>query len=300
VVGLNVYDMYEGEEVEQIKRALKGEELSYQTVYSDNLFFAVSYTPVFDDNEQFKYSIGVAMDITELKKAENQLRASNKELRNFTYVASHNLREPVSNIIGLIKLYNKENPSDEFNQIILENLEKSGQQLDKIVKDLHQIISVKKKEELPRKYIELQTKLDTITESIAQKIKDNKAEIHCDFTQAAVIQSFESYIDSIFQNLLTNAIKYKSPKRAPIIHISSKEAANFIQVDFKDNGLGIDLEKNRHQLFGLYTRFHKHVKGTGLGLYLVKNQMEALGGKIEVTSAINEGTTFHLYFPKIT
>jgi signal transduction histidine kinase len=98
--------------------------------------------------------------------------------------------------------------------------------------------------------------------------------------------------------MLTNAIKYKHPKRGPVICIKSFIVDEYICVSFADNGIGMDLAQNKGKLFGLYKRFHFHVEGKGLGLHLVKTQVDALHGKIEVESQPGEGTTFKIYLPR--
>jgi signal transduction histidine kinase len=111
------------------------------------------------------------------------------------------------------------------------------------------------------------------------------------------VVSVRSYVQSILFNLLTNAIKYRSPHRPLEIEVFSYQEGNFICLGVQDNGLGIDLEKYQDKLFGMYKRFHQHIDGKGLGLHLVKTQIEALGGSIAVESAKGEGTTFKVMFP---
>ncbi|PZR30514.1 MAG: two-component sensor histidine kinase, partial [Azospira oryzae] len=105
-------------------------------------------------------------------------------------------------------------------------------------------------------------------------------------------------VNSILYNLISNAIRYRSIERTPVVKVSSHEDGEYYFIDVEDNGLGIDLNQNKDNLFKLYKRFHFHVEGKGLGLYLVKTQIESLGGQIEVTSKVNEGTTFKVVLPQ--
>ena len=106
------------------------------------------------------------------------------------------------------------------------------------------------------------------------------------------------YVESILYNLISNAIKYRDPERSPHIAIKTTHENEFVCLAVMDNGLGIDLKKYKQNIFSLYKRFHLHVEGKGLGLYLVKTQIEALGGRVEVRSEPNEGTTFQIYFKR--
>ncbi len=230
------------------------------------------------------------------QKASIQLQNSNQELQQFAYITAHNLREPVANIIGLIALYDKTNPANSFNATIVDSIIESGKNIDGVVRDLHQIISIKKKINAPKETIDIQEVFENICQRIDKKIKESQATINAHFHQPSTIVGIRSYADSIVQNLLTNAIKYRSPDRLPEIQITTQKIDDYLCLSIQDNGLGIDLNKNKNKLFGLYRRFHSHVEGTGLGLYLVKTQIESMEGKITVDSTVDVGSTFKAYF----
>ncbi len=113
-----------------------------------------------------------------------------------------------------------------------------------------------------------------------------------------MLNLIHSYLDSILLNLLTNAIKYKSPERKPIVRARTTFEDDQLKLYFSDNGLGIDLERYGDRIFGLYQRFHEHADSKGLGLYIVNSQVRAMGGTIEVESEVNKGTTFIITFKK--
>ena len=113
-----------------------------------------------------------------------------------------------------------------------------------------------------------------------------------------MIRVIPAYLDSIVLNLFTNSLKYSSPKRRPLIEITAEKRENTISVSFKDNGLGIDLTRNRDKLFGMYKTFHRNKDAKGIGLFITKNQIEAMNGKIEVESTVDIGSTFKIYFGK--
>jgi signal transduction histidine kinase len=129
-----------------------------------------------------------------------------------------------------------------------------------------------------------------------REITSTHASITTDFEQAESIRTVKPYFESILYNLVSNAIKYRHPDRKPIIHIKMEKFENEICLNVSDNGLGIDLPAHRDKLFTLYSRFHIHLEGKGMGLYLVKTQITALGGRIEIESSVNKGSTFKVYF----
>jgi len=124
---------------------------------------------------------------------------------------------------------------------------------------------------------------------------ETNAEVIADFSRVSSIQSIRPYLDSILVNLISNSIKYRHPHRSPVIKLKTELAGDFIKLTVEDNGLGIDLALCRDKLFTLYSRFHNHVEGKGLGLYLVKTQITAMGGTIDVESELNKSLTFHIY-----
>jgi signal transduction histidine kinase len=141
--------------------------------------------------------------------------------------------------------------------------------------------------------------LDKIRVTLAEDIQLTKANILADFSKAERVTTIPSYMESILYNLISNAIKYRHPGRRPTISIQSQDRGEFVQIDISDNGLGIDVETNKENLFSLYKRFHFHVEGRGLGLYLVKSQLAAMGGKIELRSKEGEGTAFSIWIKNI-
>ena len=132
--------------------------------------------------------------------------------------------------------------------------------------------------------------------SIGNIIKMENVMILADFHEANEIIAIKSYVYSIFYNLISNSIKYRRKDVQPVIIITSKMHERELELVFKDNGLGIDLDKRGDQVFGLYKRFHTFVEGKGMGLYLVKTQVETLGGVIGVKSEVNKGTEFIISF----
>jgi signal transduction histidine kinase len=137
--------------------------------------------------------------------------------------------------------------------------------------------------------------LQKVLTTLESEINETKTKVISDFSKLNDVTSLYPYMESIFYNLLSNAIKYRHPDRSPVIRVRSEVVDGYGLITFEDNGLGIDVEKYKDSLFNLYKRFHFHTEGKGMGLYLVKTQLTALGGKIEVKSKIDEGTRFNIY-----
>jgi signal transduction histidine kinase len=132
--------------------------------------------------------------------------------------------------------------------------------------------------------------------SLSNSIDKHRVRILSDFSEVDEIYSLRIYMYSIFYNLIGNSIKYGKPNVPPLIEIKSRKENGKIILTFKDNGLGIDMKTNGDKIFGLYRRFHSHVEGKGMGLFMVKTQVESLGGRITVASEVNKGTEFTLVF----
>ena len=138
--------------------------------------------------------------------------------------------------------------------------------------------------------------LNKTKDILTGQIMKNEAVITSDFSEMAKIKYDTIYLESIFLNLVGNSLKYRSNERIPEIFIKSEVIKGKVRLIFKDNGLGIDLEKHGHKLFGLNKVFHRHPEAKGVGLFMVKTQVEALNGTIYATSEVNKGTTFTINF----
>ena len=236
-------------------------------------------------------------DITERIKISNDLIKHNQALQQFTYIISHNLRAPVANIIGLVNAIHSKEISMEDEHKMIAHLLTSAKKLDEIIKDLNQILQVKQDISIGQKEkISFADIMVDIQISMGTLIEKEEALLVVNFSEVQEMLSIKSYLFSIFLNLITNSIKYRLSNIKPIIQITSKKMGHSIALVFTDNGLGFNLEKQKDQIFGLYKRFHLHTEGRGMGLYMVKTQVEMLGGKVYVESRLNQGATFTLEF----
>ncbi|MDT0649613.1 sensor histidine kinase [Autumnicola edwardsiae] len=170
--------------------------------------------------------------------------------------------------------------------------------LDQVINDLNHILQVKVDLNAKKENVNLQSLVNSIEASIQDLIKSEQVQIITEFCVPEV-KTIQSYFYSIFYNLIANSIKNRRPNLAPEIKITSEKKDNRLMLTFMDNGLGIDLSTKKDQVFGLYKHFHRHVKGKGMGLFMVKTQVEMLGGKIKIESEINKGTIFEIEFDEI-
>jgi signal transduction histidine kinase len=219
----------------------------------------------------------------------------NSELEQFSYTVSHNLRGPVASLLGLISIYRLSLTSDERDNI-LKLLEQSALSLETIIRDLNKIIDIRHDKFTTFEEVSFDTELTLIKQSLESFLQENEVTIKSDF-ECKKITSTKAYINSILYNLISNGIQYRSPNRKPVITLITRNHSDRIRIEVSDNGLGMDLNRFGNDVFKLYKRFHTHIQGKGLGLYLVKQQVEKLNGDIKVESTPDQGTTFKISFP---
>ncbi len=234
----------------------------------------------------------------EVAKRTKELVEYNHQLEQFAFITAHNLRAPVARILGLGQLLGLAKGNSEDKDEIYPKLVNTAKEIDGVVKDLNTILELKKNNESYITNIDLAAVISMIKVNLEREIEATQTSITTDFTQVGSLLTVKPYLDSILYNLVSNAIKYRHPERKPVIHIKTTKSENEICLSVADNGLGIDMAHSQTKLFTLYSRFHDHVEGKGMGLYLVKTQLIAMGGRVEVESEVGKGTTFKAYFKK--
>lgn len=234
----------------------------------------------------------------QLTETNKELIRHNNELHQFSYTVSHNLRGPVASLTGLLSLFDQSN-LNKTNVEIFSHLRDSVNTLDGTIKDLGNIIDIRNDITRIRQKLSLKAEVEDVAKLLKNDIKEKNITLNLDFNTHPFIYSVRPMLRSILYNLISNGIKYRSPERTPVIHITSSSNDQWVKIVVEDNGLGIDMEAFGSKLFGLYKRFHAHTEGRGLGLFLVKLQVEALEGTIEVESTLHMGTTFTICFPKL-
>lgn len=240
-------------------------------------------------------------NITERKSGEierakmvSDILKRNNDLEQFSYIISHNLRAPVANIIGLAEELRRDQIAQGENNLIMDYLITSTKKLDAVIIDLNAILQVKREIIENKVNVNLPLLLEEVLTYLPKLIREHQVTFMIDFSAGEELLTLKSFMHSIFYNLISNSIKYRQSALNPVIRIKTERLGNKFILIFTDNGIGIDLVKNNGQVFGLYKRFHSHVDGKGMGLFMVKTQIEALGGSIMIESEVNHGTQFRL------
>ena len=279
---------------EEIKSQSEELVLSQESILEANLEIERQKKELEEKNNLLEASLGEKN--FDLFQTNQQLIKQNSELQQFSFTVSHNLRAPVASMKGLIQLHHLAK-TDEERVHLIQLIEESTSSLDTIIKDLGKIIDIRNDNFTSLEKVCLQTEVDLIIQSLNTFIISNEVLISTDFS-CPQLTSIKAYINSILFNLVSNAIKYRSPDRKTTIKISSRLRDDNVILEVSDNGLGIDLKRHQADLFKLYKRFHSHTPGKGLGLFIVKQQLDKLNGRIEVESVPDQGTTFKIFHLK--
>jgi len=247
----------------------------------------------------------LSSDITRLKRVEAELKKKlternlmliqitkqKKQLEEFCQIIAHNLRAPLSNLIQLSEMVKEsENTEDKLHYMKIQK--PVIDLLHKTFEELVDATQVRMDQTIKRTKIDLEKHTLKALKALEKEIALYNVKVTYDFSEAPKILYSKKYIDNIIINLISNAIKYHSPDKKPRIHIKSYKKEGWVFMDVKDNGLGIDMKKNKDDLFKLHKTFHNHPKAKGFGLFITKTQVEAMGGNISAESKPNKGSTF--------
>ncbi|MBI3233935.1 MAG: HAMP domain-containing histidine kinase [Bacteroidetes bacterium] len=246
--------------------------------------------------------IGTAVDITEKKSIENQLIKQNEELRKanmeldrFVYSTSHDLRAPLTSVLGLIDLFSKET-SDPSHMLYLDMITKSIRRLDKFISNIVDY-SRNSRTSIAAESINFQ---EIISESLEQlKYLDNHNQIvtNIKIDDHVSLNTDKTRLQMVINNLISNAIKYKKKNSECIIEIGVSSVPNGqIKITISDNGIGIPKE-SLSKVFEMFYTGNTENHGSGIGLYIVKESIAKLNGTIEVNSEIMKGTSFSIFLP---
>lgn len=297
-------------EIASLKKALKNrQEFKFETLNhtkkGEEYWVNFSMIPITNKEGEHSHWVSIQRNITEEKRQEKEkeqlireLTQNNSDLKQFSYITSHNLRAPLSNLTGLLNLIKEipvENP--ELKEI-LNGFSTSTNLLNETINDLVKVIIIKDNPSIQKEEVVIKDVFENVFNQLSYLISQHQPILKVELERTTVLNTNKAYLESILLNLFTNAIKYRSPKRTLRILVSGKDSANQVVLTFKDNGIGIDMERNRDKIFGLYQRFHNHSDSKGLGLYLVRSQVESMGGTISVESEVDKGTTFTITFKK--
>lgn len=255
------------------------------------------------NNEGVAYGlVGISLDISRLKEKERELRnliniasIQNKKLLNFAHIISHNLRSHSANFSMLLTFLETEKDENEKNRIIAMLSDASNNLLETL-DNLNDVVAINTNTNIEKKEINLNKTIQEVQQHLSGYLLNNKARIVNTIPSDFYVKSVPAYLDNILNNFIINAIKFKNPARDPQIKLSVKRTEHFSILSIADNGLGIDLKKYGTKLFGMYKTFHEHKDARGIGLYISKNQIDAMNGKVEVSSEPGKGSEFKIFF----
>lgn len=245
---------------------------------------------------------GVFQDIDEQKEKELAIKGTldfiheqNKRLFNFAQIVSHNLGSHASNLHLTLDLLNAETSPTEIDHL-KDNLKKISESLNQTISHLNDIVVIQTETANIKKKVSFEKVFQSTLSTLKAEIEQEKVEIEADFNKNPDIEYIPAYLESILLNLISNAIKYRNPKKQLKIAVSSFMDKGKPVLEVKDNGLGMDLNRYGDKLFGMYKTFHDNPKARGIGLFITKSQVEAMGGKITAESVLGEGSTFKINF----
>ncbi|MES2734641.1 MAG: PAS domain-containing protein [Bacteroidota bacterium] len=235
----------------------------------------------------------------ELALTNQQLIRINVDLDNFIYTASHDLKAPISNIEALLqallRTLSPESLASERAQRITGMMQESIERFKKTIASLTEVVKLQKENNAEAVLLDLAQVIQEVSLDLESMIAASGAQLEIDLVGDIAIRFSEKNLRSVVYNLLSNALKYRSPERVPQVYIRGETTSEYHILTVSDNGLGLEAGR-LGQLFTMFKRFHNHVEGSGIGLYMVKKMIENAGGHIEVESQVGVGTTFRVYF----
>lgn len=272
--------------------------------------------PSYNEQGAIRQWIGTCTDIHEHKLAleridqaqrqlhenNDRLMRANVDLDNFIYTASHDLKAPISNIEGLLQALLVEMPlnseSQQADQVqpIMAMMQDSVERFKRTIEHLTEVTKLQKEHVQPLGLVELEPIIEDVRLDLESLLRESGGILEVNVTNCPAVSFAEKNLRSVIYNLLSNAIKYRSPERVPHVRLQCRQEDGYAVLTVRDNGLGLNLANNEKRLFGMFQRLHDHVDGSGIGLYMVKKMVENVGGKIEVESEVDVGSTFTVYF----
>ena len=294
---------------EKYQKLIRGEIDKYRVkqrfFHKDgSILWVLIYVSLVYFKEGKPYMIWQFNDVTNRQKNQDKLKAmfsvakeQNERLTAFANIITHNLRSHAGNLSSITEFLEEDFSSQKDNENF-QLLKKAVENLEETVSHLTEVAKIKEIEPSKLKALNLYDFVEKAMYNIIAMAQNANALIYNEINEEHHVKAIPAYLDSIVLNFLTNAIKYRSEKRTPIVELTSIIEDDYVVFKIKDNGLGIDMEKFGDKLFQMYKTFHYNEDAIGIGLFITKNHIESLGGKVEVTSEVDQGTEFSIYFKK--
>ena len=299
-----------------IEQVLRGEVTRHKETKmlrknGEEFHVSITCSPIRDADGNIVGVSQIVRDINQQKADGDKIKSLNiemrelheklkyhKQLEDFAYITSHNLRSPVGNLASLFFMYDQQ-VGIENKDAIVEKLRTVTLHLTNTLNELSKALSIKTDTTIEKSSLSFADFFNAILVVCETEIEKSNAIVQSNFTACPAIHYPAIYLESILLNLLTNAIKYRHPNRQPVITFETYENRQHGKVlKVTDNGLGIDMERHGKKIFGLHKTFHRNADARGVGLFITKAQIEAMGGSITVSSVLGEGTVFTIYFER--
>lgn len=256
----------------------------------------------YDEKGNIIFHHGILRDVTSKLEEKQELEellavteSQNEKLQNFAHIISHNIRSHSANLSTLVEFMENET-SQEARSQFLDMLKTSTVKLEETIRNLNEIITVQNISK-PKERKNIRKEVDNTLKVMSGELIEKKIDVRIDVPEDLNVNVIPAYLDSILLNIISNSIKYRSPERAAQLKIMARKKGQQTMIKISDNGIGIDMKKNGDKLFGMYETFHTNEDSRGFGLYITKNQIEAMGGSVEVESTLGKGTAISVYFP---
>lgn len=313
LTNMSFQDITHGEDLEKdlgkLSELMEGKRTTYQlekryfTKSGQQINVLLTVTGVHKVDGSISHFISQIVDITSRKKAEKKLKRvlqltmdQNNSLMNFAHIVSHNLRSHAANLSMITSFLIEGDVTEEEQADSLNMLHSATDGLNETIAHLNEVVQVQTQSKGQLKKIELFPIIQKVLGDISALIQENNVDFMVNVSKGLKISAVPAYVESIVLNLATNAIKYRNPKRQGKVTISAVPTENKVILKVEDNGLGIDMNRYGDKIFGMYKTFHNHKDSKGIGLFITKNQVESMGGRITVHSQTDEGTTFTVEF----
>ena len=259
--------------------------------------------PWYDDAGEIGGILMYTEDITDRKRSEQRVQnlleitqSQNNRLQNFAHIVSHNLRSHAGNIEFILELLAESHPELQKEELI-QMLHSASGNLSTTVRDLNEIAIIHSRASKCFSHINLNETLEKVLEVTHSEAVKQQVSIYNEVPVHLEVWGIPAYVESICLNLITNAIRYSAPDKDREVRILGEKAWHLTHLTISDNGIGIDLERHGNEVFGMYKTFHDHPQSHGLGLFITKNQVEAMSGSITIDSNVGTGTTFRVSLP---
>ncbi len=271
-------------------------------------YFLSTIVPEWGESGSPETVLLISRNITDIKRTETELRETgalirqqndqlvkaNEYLDNFVYAVAHDLRSPVANLTTLSRLLLKLDSGGKV-QEYADFIHATVRRLDQTLNGLVEVLEVQSSFRIKLQEVVFEQVLREVTAEVAPLLETTPGRIEGDFTGCAGILYIPAYIASIFRNLISNSLKYRAEGRPPVVTITASRQEDEVLLEFRDNGMGIDLDRQGHKLFRPFSRLTTQAEGKGIGLHLIRSMIEKNGGRIEAESVVGSGTIFRCY-----